>query len=275
MRLLPLATAIGIVTAAFAGTLTTAGADTVRVGMTCTYFPYNYREPSGNLAGYDTDVVTEAVKRIGSDVEFVCQGFDGLIPALLGNKFDLIASAMSITPSRLEQIDFSIPYRIASGRFIGRVDANLNLYNEDGTANLDGFKGVRVGVPRATTYEKWLNETMPGVNVLLYDGPEPLFLDLKSGRIDVIMTNPMSAYLTFLSTEDGEDFDFVSPPINAVEYFGTGIGIGMRKDNDEMRARIDEALQEMIQDGTMREFGLKYFPFAIHPEEWEGAEAPG
>lgn len=266
--LLPIATVLGTISATFSVT-TAAEAETLRVGMTCTYFPYNFREPSGAVTGYDADVVVEVARRIGADVEFVCQSFDGLIPALLGNKFDLIASAMSITKSRQEQIDFSYPYRVAAGRFVGRSDANLKLYNDDGTPNLDGFKGARIGVPRASTYEKWLNETMPGVNVLLYDGPEALFLDLKSGRLDAIMTSPLTAHLSFLDTPDGADYEFVSPPINAVEYFGTGVGIGMRKGNDDLLAQIDEALKQMISDGTLREFGLKYFPFAIHPEEWE------
>lgn len=243
-------------------------AETLRVGLTCTYHPFNYKEPDGTPAGYDVDVSTEVAKRIGMETEYVCQAFDGLIPALLANKFDVIVSSMSITPSRMEQIDFTGPYRISVGRLIGRKDQDLKLFNDDDTVNPEGFKGIKVGIPRASTYEKWINAVVPSADVLLYDGPDPMFLDLTNGRVDVIMTNPMSAHLEFLDTKDGQDFDFVSPAMTEVEYFGVGVGIGVREGNPELVAKLNGAIKEMIEDGTLTEFSLKYFPFPIHPEAW-------
>src|SRR5690606_25048945 len=66
-----------------------AVAETLRVGMECTYAPFNYRTSDGELAGYDVDVAKGIAEIIGADLEFVCQEWDGMIPALLANKFDL------------------------------------------------------------------------------------------------------------------------------------------------------------------------------------------
>ena len=90
---------------------TMASAETLRVGMECTYAPFNYKNAEGELVGYDVDVAKGVAGIIGADLEFVCQEWDGMIPALLANKFDLIIASMSITEKRMESIDFSGPYR--------------------------------------------------------------------------------------------------------------------------------------------------------------------
>jgi len=248
--------------------LGSASAETLRVGSTCTYFPFNFREPSGLISGYDIDVAREVAQRIDAEVEFVCQPFDGLIPALLSNRFDAIAASMSITPPRLQQIDFTAPYRISIGRFVGRIDGGPELFLEDDSINESGFEGVRVGIQRSSTYEQWINATVSNAQILLYDGPDSMFLDLKNGRVDVIMTSPMSAYLNFLSQDDGQEFTFIGPALENEEFFGVGVGIGLRKGNPELVERMNTALRSMIEDGTLRELSLQYFPFAIHPEEW-------
>lgn len=247
-----------------------AWAETLRVGTECTYFPFNYRDSDGALLGYDVDVAKEVGTRLGAEIEFVCQKWDGMIPALLANKFDLIVASMSITDQRKEKIDFSVPYRISVGRFIGRKDAGFKLFNEDGTPNPEAFKGVKIGLPRASTYDNWVQAKLPDAEVLKYDSTEPMYLDLENGRVDIIMTNPMKGYLSFLSKPDGKGFEFVSPALSEEEFFGIGVGIGVRKGNEELLEKIDNALLAMIKDGALNDFSHKYFPFAIHPEEWKG-----
>lgn len=254
---------------AAAGIAGSAHADTLRVGMECTYAPFNYRTADGVLTGYDVDVAAGVAERIGIEVEYVCQQWDGMIPALLAERFDLIVASMSITEQRREVIDFSVPYRVSIGRFLGRTDRELNLFEDDGTPILENFEGLRIGVERATTYNNWIDSKLPGTNYLLYDGAEAMLLDLRNGRVDIAITNPMKAYLDFLSQDEGAGFEFVSPAIDSVEYFGVGVGIGLRKGQDELLEQINIALAEMVADGTLTEYSHKYFPFAINPEDWE------
>ena len=247
-----------------------AQAETLRVGMECTYAPFNFRNAAGELDGYDVDVAKGVAANIGAELEFVCQKWDGMIPALLANKFDLIVASMSITESRKEKIDFSAPYRISVGRFIGKKDRNFDLFDTAGNAKPAAFDGLKVGVERASTYANWIEAKVPGADVVFYDGNERLFLDLESGRVDLIMTNPMKAYLSYLSKEDGKGFDFVSPALAEEEFFGIGVGIGLRKGQAELLARINGAIKTLVEDGSLDKYSHKYFPFAIHPEKWGG-----
>lgn len=263
-----LATAILILGAG--GFMQPASAETLRVGSECTYFPFNYRTADGVLAGYDIDVARGIMEIIGADVKFVCQKWDGMVPALLANKFDLVIASMSITDKRKKKMDFSIPYRISVGQFVGKSDANLNLFNSDGSPNPANFKGLKLGLERATTYANWVEASVPDADVMLYDTNEALYLDLQNGRTDIIMTNPMKAYLKFLSKEKGKKFGFVSPPLDDPKLFGIGVGVGIGKGREDLLNRINDALEELIKNGSLEKYALKYFPFAIHNENWEG-----
>ena len=242
----------------------TASAETLRVGMECTYAPFNFKNADGKLMGYDVDVAKGVAGLIGADLEFVCQKWDGMIPALLANKFDLVVASMSITDKRLEKMDFSNTYRISVGRLVGGKRPISNLFDSGGKPIPANFAGLKVGVERASTYSDWFKNELPDANVVLYDTNESLYLDLVNGRTDMIMTNPMKAHLRFLSKEDGAGFKFVSPQIDERKYFGIGVGIGLRKGNDELKGRLNTALKTLTDDGSLEKYALKYFPFAIH-----------
>jgi len=239
-------------------------AETLRVGMECTYAPFNFKNADGDLDGYDVDVAKGVAELIDADLEFVCQKWDGMIPALLANKFDIVVASMSITEKRLEKMDFSDTYRISVGRLVGKKDSGWNLFDDAGKPIAANFAGLKVGLERATTYSDWFESVLPEADVVLYDTNEALYLDLVNGRTDMIMTNPMKAHLRFLSKEDGAGFEFVSPQIDEPKYFGIGVGIGLRQGNDELKARLNAAIKTLTDDGSLEKYALKYFPFAIH-----------
>lgn len=243
-------------------------AETIRVGMECTYAPFNFRNDAGELAGYDVDVAKGVAEIIGADLEYVCQKWDGMIPALLANKFDLIIASMSITDKRLEKIDFSSPYRFSIGRMIARKGLDAELFDDAGEPIAEGFKGVKVGIERASTYASWFEAKLPEADIVYYDTNEALYLDLQNGRTDVIMTNPMKAYLKFLSKDTGTNFEIVGPEIDEEEFFGVGVGVGLRKGNEELRDSISAALKTLINNGSMEKFALQYFPFKLHKDAW-------
>ena len=241
-----------------------ASAEKLRVGMECTYAPFNFKNEDGDLMGYDVDVARGVAGLIGADLEYVCQKWDGMIPALLANKFDLVVASMSITDKRLEKMDFSDTYRISVGRLVGKKSAGLKLFDSAGKPIPANFAGLKVGVERASTYADWFKNELPEADVVLYDTNESLYLDLVNGRTDMIMTNPMKAHLRFLGKPDGAGFEFVSPQIDERKYFGIGVGIGLRKGNDELKARLNKAIKTLTDNGYLESYALKYFPFAIH-----------
>lgn len=242
-----------------------AAQETLRAGTECTYFPFNFRDADGTLKGYDVDVGNEIGKRLSMKVEWVCQKWDGMLPALLANKYDVILASLSITEERRQKIDFSVGYRLSIGQFVGPKAKGLKLFKDDKTPDTAAFKGVKVGLQRGTTYENWITAKVPDATVVKYDTVEQTYLELKSGRVDVIMTNPMKTYLEFLSKPDGAGFEVIGPQIDEEKYFGTGAGVGLRKGEEALLKRIDAALVDMKKDGTLDKFSKAYFPFAIYP----------
>lgn len=245
-----------------------ASAETLRVGMECTYAPFNYKTADGELAGYDVDVAKGVAGIIGADFEYVCQEWDGMIPALLANKFDLIIASMSITEKRMEKIDFSGPYRFSTGQIVGSKKKEMTLFDDAENPIADNFKGLKVGLERATTYASWFEEILPDADVVLYDSSESLYLDLQNGRVDIIMTNPMKAHLKFLAKEDGSGFEFKGPVVDEEKYFGIGVGIGLRQGQEELKQRLNGALKQLINSGDLESYAMKIFPFKLHKDEW-------
>ena len=251
--------------AIFAADPLVAAQERLTIGSECTYFPFNYRDSDGVLKGYDIDVANEIAKRLGAKAEYSCLKFDGLIPALLAGQFDLIAASLSITPQRKERIDFSEAYRLSIGQFVAPKAKKLVLFDAKDEVIKANFKGIRVGLQRGTTYDSWFQAIVPDATVVRYETVEQMYLEIKSGRLDAIMTNPMKTYLEFLSKPDGAGFEVVGPQITEEKYFGTGAGIGLRKGNEALLKRIDAAIIDMKKDGTLDKFSKLYFPFAIYP----------
>ena len=245
-----------------------ASAEKLRVGMECTYAPFNFKTADGVLSGYDVDVSKGVAEILGLELEYVCQKWDGMIPALLANKFDLIIASMSITDKRKKKIDFSGPYRDSVGQMVARKDLGRDLFDSAGKPDPAAFKGIKVGLERATTYSDWFEQTLPSAKVVLYDSNEALYLDLMNGRTDVIMTNPMKAHLKFLSKDGNDGFELAGPVIDDVDYFGVGVGIGLRQGQEELRDNLNGALKTLIKNGSLKEYALKYIPFQIHNDKW-------
>ena len=186
----------------------------------------------------------------------------------MANKYDLIIASMSNTDKRLKKMAFSKPYRVSIGRLVGKKDAGWNLFDDAGNPIPANFDGLKVGLDRASTYSSWFEAKLPGADVLLYDSSNAMYLDLENGRTDMIMTNPMKAYLKFLSKENGKGFEFVSPVVDEVSFFGIGVGIGLRQGDPELQKRLDDAVLQLIRNGSLEKYALKYFPFPIHNEKW-------
>ncbi len=259
---------LSVVATTLALALTAAGPaaaqEALKAATDCAYFPFSFRDTDSVLKGYEIDLGEDMARRANFKIEWVCQKFDGLIPSLLSNKFDLILSTMSITDERRKSIDFSVSYRVSVGQFVGPKAKVQKLFNADGTPNPAAFKDLKVGLGRATTYDNWMQAKVPGATVVRYDTDAQMYLELKSGRVDLLMTNPLKIYLEFLSKPDGAGYDVIGPQIKEEKYFGIGVGVGVRKGNEALLKRIDTALGDMKKDGTLEKYSKKYFPFSIY-----------
>jgi polar amino acid transport system substrate-binding protein len=201
------------------------------------YKPFEFEE-DGETKGFDYDVVSAMGDQLGVEVEFVTTPFDSIIPALAAGNCDMIASAMTITEEREEQVNFTEPY----------FDADQSLLvlteNEETYATLEDLAGKTIGVQVETTGATYAAENTPeGATIKEFQTGDEMFPALISGDIDAALQDlPVNAYR---ATTDPEQFV-------VTETFPTGeqYGFAVAKENTDLLEALNAALAASKEDGT-------------------------
>lgn len=248
---------------------TSVTAKPLRIGTECTYPPFTYRDANGNIEGFDVDIAREVAKRLDREPEFVCNPFASSIPALQARKFDILFTAISVTEERMKTVRFSVPYRSATGSFVGEASSDIKLFNDDGTPNSSALKGKVVGLQRSSTYDRYVSENFPDADIRRYDTVNNLVLDLKAGRADVIIASSLSLWSALFENQEDGKYKYISPEIDKPEYFGVGVAAAMRKNDAKLQEQVNVALESMYADGTFKAINLKYWSFTVLPSAWQ------
>jgi len=233
-------------------------ADKLRIATEGAYPPFNFVGPDGKLDGFDVDIAKALCQVMGADCELIAQDWDGIIPGLLAKKYDVIVASMSITEKRKKAVSFTKFYYRAPAQFISKKGSGFAVTPE-------GLKGKKVGVQRATTFAKYLEDKFGQyVEVKYYDTVDNHNLDLVAGRLDAVLAQKI-LMSKWLEKPEGKDFEFVGPAFDDVKYLGEGAGIAVRKDDTELLQKLDAALAQIVKDGTHKKISRKYFAFDIYP----------
>lgn len=229
----------------------------LRIGFAVGYAPFSEVGSDGQLKGFEIDLARALCAQLGASCTPVILDFDAQIPALQSRKIDAIMASMSITPERERSIAFSTPYYFSPARLVAAQDAKLNV-------SPSGLRGKRIGVERGTVHERFLNEVFEGSQIMRYSTQDQVFLDLKAGRLDAALVDVVIAQFGFLNTSDGRGFGFVGPDFREPQYFGKGIGVGLRKaDAEALGRRIDAALAALRGSGALKTLNDRYFRFDL------------
>ena len=236
-----------------AGIAQAADTSTVRFGIDPTYPPMDSKAPDGSVQGFDVDLGNEICRRMHAQCKWVELEFSGMIPALQARKIDAILSSMAITEKRAQQIAFSSKLFQFKSRIVARDGSGLG-------SDAASLAGKRIGVQSGTQFETYaLAQWAPhGVTVVQYKSQEEVFNDLVNGRIDGALLGIVEADQGFLRTPQGKGFQFVGEPLSMGDH---GVGIGMRKDDAQLKASIDAAIVSMRADGTYARIAHRYFSF--------------
>lgn len=248
-------TLLGAALIAVSATASSAEELTIRWGTEAGYKPFMYKDPSGNLAGFDYDIGNAICAELEATCTWVEQDWDGIIPGLLAKRYDAILASMSITEERQRVIDFTVPYYQVPNRFVGRADAGL----DDG----EGLAGKTVGVLRGTTDSNYLIRKRPDVAMREYPTQEEVWLDLEAGRIDAGFASVIVIDDGFLKSDAGKGFAMFGKDYLDRDIFGEGRGMAVRKEDSALRDKISEAIETLRANGTYAEINAKYFPFDI------------
>ncbi|MFW6324978.1 MAG: ABC transporter substrate-binding protein [Desulfovibrionales bacterium] len=233
--------------------------DTIKIGTEGAYPPFNRVNADGVLVGFDVDIAKALCDRMDAECEFVIQDWDGIIPGLLAKKYDAIVASMTMTDERREKVDFTNKYYQTPAKFMARKGSGFEI-------TPSGLEGKIVGVQRATVHEKFVRDQFgDSVDVRSYATQDEANMDLAAGRLDLVIADSV-VLLPFLESTEGQDFEFVGPGYTDSKWFGDGIGIALRKEDDKLRERFNEALAEILANGTYEKINAKYFDFNVYGE---------
>jgi len=232
---------------------------TIRFGVDASYPPFESKDASGKVVGFDVDLGNEICARLKAKCVWIENDFDGMIPALKAKKFDGVLSSMSMTPARAEQIAFSDKLFNTPTRLVAKKGTNLQ-------PTAESLKGKSVGVEQGTIQETYAKAywAPKGVQVVPYQNQDGVYQDLMSGRLDAALQDAVQADIGFMKTPRGANFEFAGKDIDDPKTLGNGAGIGLRKDDADLKAKIDHAIADIIKDGTYKKIEKKYFAFDVY-----------
>ena len=232
---------------------------TVRFGVDASYPPFESKGPDGKVIGFDVDLGNEICSRLKAKCVWIENDFDGMIPALKARKFDGVLSSMSMTPARQEQIAFSAKLFNTPTRLVAKKGSSL-------MPDAKSVKGHRIGVEQGTIQETYAKTywAPAGATVVPYQNQDQVYADLIAGRLDGALQDAVQADIGFLKTARGKDFQFVGTDIDDPKTLGNGAGIGLRKEDADLKAKIDKAIGDMRKDGTYDKIAKKYFDFDVY-----------
>jgi polar amino acid transport system substrate-binding protein len=224
-------------------------AGVMKIAMSGAYPPFNFVNEQNEVVGFDPSIGQEIGKRMGVKVEVVTTAWDGIIAGLLAGKYDAIVGSMSITEKREKVVDFVGPYY--------RMSRAVFVMDNSPAKSLDDLKDGKIGATLGETHEKWAREK-GGWEVKTYKGLPELLLELENGRVNAIVADNIPVLVAI--KKSGLAIRQLDTP--NIEGADDKAGIAIRKDNPDLAAAMQKALDEIMADGTYKSIAM----------EWIGAD---
>lgn len=222
----------------------TSDSKVLRVGTEGTYSPFSYRDENNKLVGYDVDVAKAVGKKIGYTVKFVDAPWDSMLAAFDAKKSDVVFNQVSITDERKEKYDFTIPYSVSH---VALITKKGNTDIKDFT-DLDGKKAAQ------SLTSNYANQAESyGATLVSTDGFSKSADLVINGQADATLNDDVS-YYDYLNQKPDAELQ-----IAKVSDDTTEVGALLHKGDDKLKEKIDKALQELHDDGTLTKLSEKYF----------------
>lgn len=204
------------------------------LAMSGAFQPFSITDTEGNLVGFDADIAKEIARRMDLEPELVQIDWAGIQAGLQTKQYDLICGSMAITDERLQTMHFSLPYYVSGAQLFA-------LKGVEGRSNL------RLGVTEDSTYAAYIEEhpeEFPGARVIPYGSEAEIVAAMQTDKIDAFVSDRIVGGFYAQKAGNGEIV-----PVGDLLY-QEACGIAARQESAALVHRVNEALFEMIQDGT-------------------------
>lgn len=237
-------------------------AQEVKVGIAAEpYPPFASPDASGNWVGWEVEIINAVCAAAELQCVITPVAWDGIIPSLTSGQIDAIMASMSITAERMETIDFSDKYY--------NTPTVIATAKGSGIApTAEGLAGKIIGVQVATIHEAYVNKHFAGsaAEVKVYQTQDEANQDLAAGRIDATQADSI-ALDAFIASETGAACcEIVGAVADDPEVLGLGVGVGLRKGEEELKAKFNAGIAKIREDGTYDKITAGYFASSIYGE---------
>ncbi|MBT3071528.1 transporter substrate-binding domain-containing protein [Rhodomicrobium sp. Az07] len=228
----------------------------IRIATEGTNPPFSIIDASGEVQGFDVDIAKALCAKMQAECEITEQDWDGIMPALLAKKYDAIVASLNITEDRKKVVAFTTPYYRSPSVFVVRKGFDATDISPR------ALTGKPVGVQTATNHSAFLEDKYRRSIVRLYNTVADAYRDLSAGRVDYVLYDKLAVY-DWLKTPEGQCCEIAPTELADEAYFGSGVGIALRKGDEALVKRFNDALDGIVKDGTYAKINAKYFPFPV------------
>lgn len=223
-------------------TSTSADGGTLRMGTNATFPPYEFVGDDGNVQGIDADIAAAIADKLGMKLEITDMEFDSLIPALQSDTIDVALAGMTVTPDRQENVDFSDSY--AKGVQVIIVKDGSDI------ASPDDLEGKSIGVQTGTTGDIYCTDDYGQENVKQFNNGPLAVAALVNGQIDCVV----------IDQEPAKNYVAANSGLKILDtaYADEDYAIAIKKGNTELLDKVNGALKELGEDGTLQSIVDKY-----------------
>ncbi|MFD1334982.1 glutamine ABC transporter substrate-binding protein [Oceanobacillus iheyensis] len=211
------------------------------------FVPFEFVE-DGELTGFDIELIKAIADEAGFEIEggeIQTTNFDGIIPGLQTQQFDIAIAGISITEDRKQVIDYSEPY-YESGLKIG-----VSADNED-INSIEDLEGKTVATRMGSTSADFLEENTEDATINQFEQLDQVYLAVENGSADAVVYDAPNVDYYISTTGDG--LKTVGELYQAENY-----GIAIAKGNEDLVAAVDDALATLKENGTYDEIYNKWF----------------
>jgi len=225
--------------------------ETLIIGFDDTFVPMGFKDNNGEIVGFDIDLAKEVSKRIGKQVTFQPIDWSMKESELNSGKIDLIWNGYSITKGRKEKVNFTNPYLENRQVIITLVNSKIN-------SKVD-LKGMNVGAQNqssavdAINKEEELLKTFKDGKVYTFETNNEALMDLEAKRIDAVVADEILARYYINKKGEGK-FKILNDDFGDESY-----GVGIRKGDEELLEKLNEAFEDIKKDGTAKKVSEKWF----------------